>query len=200
MTIPAGTAERFTIQVPDSWIDYDIGRQDFARQQALMRAQASTAQERRAIDDLFRQARALVRTARKRGAMAAAGLLGRFDEGLLMAFISVFGVSAPDGEEWSVTDLARQLSRPAGAEGYGERTVTSVTLPHVGPVPRITGTERVRITEDVDAVVVAMHTIIPLPGEAGRYLVVTGLSPNLPLADDLYDVFDAITGTFRFSA
>lgn len=192
------TPARFALNIPDGWIDYELDRQDFARQQAEMRAAATSSEERRAVDDLFRETRRLVRTARKQGAKSAAGLLARYDEGLLMAYVAVFALQVPDGEELSIADITAQLSRPAGPEGYGDRHVGSADLPEIGTVARVTGTEVVTLTEDVSAVMVAMHTIVPLPGQPGSYLVITGMSPNLPLADSLYDVFDAITGTFRF--
>lgn len=199
MTAPVHVPGRFTLRIPDHWIDYDLGNQDFNRQQAELRAQATTPQARAAIDDLFRQVRRLVRSARKQGAISAYGLITRDEtEGLLMAFVSVFAAVVPDGVEPSLTDLAAQLTRPAGSEGYGGRTVTSVELPGIGTVARITGTEVVELTEDVSAVMLAMHTIIPLPGQPGTSLVVTGVSPNLPLAEAMFDLFDAITGTFRF--
>ena len=42
------------------------------------------------------------------------------------------------------------------------------------------------------------RTMMPVPRRAGDYLVVTLASPNLPLRTDVYDLFDAITSTFRF--
>ncbi|BCY07223.1 hypothetical protein [Actinoplanes sp. L3-i22] len=199
MTAPVRAPGRFTLQIPDSWIDYDLGNRDFTREQAALRSQAPTPAARAAVDDLFRQVRKLVRSARKQGAMSAAGLIARDEtEGLLMAFVSVFGAAVPDGAELSLTDIAAQLSRPAGPEGYGDRTVGSAELPGIGVVARITGTEVVALTDTESAVMLAMHTIIPLPGEPGMFLVVTGVSPNLPLAEAMFDLFDAITGTFRF--
>ena len=196
MTTPGS----FTLQVPDGWIDYYLGNQDFSRQQFELRAAARTSAAREAVDDIFRQARRLVRAARKQGAMSAAGLIARDnDEGLLMAFVGVFGVTVPDGVELSVADLAARLSWAAGTDGYGDRTVRPVTLPQIGTVARITGTEVVELIDGVSAAMVAMHTIVPLPGQPGSYLVVSGMSPNLPLADALFDVFDAITGTFRLA-
>jgi hypothetical protein len=39
-----------------------------------------------------------------------------------------------------------------------------------------------------------MQTLVPLPG-VDRVLVLTCSSPVLPLAEDLLDLFDAISGT-----
>ncbi|WP_194505928.1 hypothetical protein [Mangrovihabitans endophyticus] len=193
------TPGSFTLQVPEGWTDYDLDHQDFSRQQAELRAAVTTPEERRAVDDAIRQARRLLRSARQQGATSAAGMIARDDDGLLMAFVAVFSVSVPDGADLSVSDIAQQVSRPAGVHGYGDRTVGAVTLPGIGSVARITGTEVVELTEGTSAVVAAMHTIIPIPAQPGSFLVVTGMSPNLPLTDVLLDLFDAITGTFRFA-
>ncbi|MCM4078627.1 hypothetical protein [Paractinoplanes hotanensis] len=194
MTAPGS----FTLQVPGSWLDYDLAQQDFARQQQELRSEMTTPEQRRAADDALLQARRLLRAARRRGAVSAAGLIARDEDGLLMAFVAVFGVTVPEGMDLSIAEIAQQLSRPAGADGYGDRTVTAVQLPEIGSVARITGTETVALTDETSAVMVAMHTVIPLPDQPGSYLVVTGMSPNLALAESLYDIFDAITGTFRF--
>ncbi|WFE43573.1 hypothetical protein [Verrucosispora sp. WMMD1129] len=200
MSAPVPTSGSFTFEVPEGWLDYDLAGQDFSRQQRELRAAVSTAEQRSAVDDALRQARRLLRAARQQGAAAAAGMIARDDDGgLLMAFVAAFGITVPDGTQPSVADIAQQLTRPAGINGHGDRTVTSATLPTIGTVARITGTEVVELTESTSAVMVAMHTIIPVPGQPGSYLVVTGMSPNLPLADALYDVFDAITGTLRFT-
>jgi hypothetical protein len=199
MTTPVHAPGSFTFEVPDGWLDYDLARQDLSSRQHELRAAASTPEQRAAVDDAIRQARRLLRTARRQGAAAAAGMIARDDDGgLLMAFVAVFGITVPDGAELSVADIAQQVSRPARADGHGDRVVTSAVLPAVGTVARITGTEIVELTETTSAVMVAMHTIVPVPGQPGSFLVVTGMSPNLPLADALYDVFDAITGTLRF--
>ena len=44
-----------------------------------------------------------------------------------------------------------------------------------------------------------MQTFVPFPGPTlTRVAIITGSSPILPLADELFDLFDAITSTFRF--
>lgn len=79
-----------------------------------------------------------------------------------------------------------------------DRTVSAVTLPNIGQVARITGTEEAQIAADITVRMLTMHTVIPIPGSTGDYLIVTCASPNLPLAADVYELFDAISGTFRF--
>jgi hypothetical protein len=43
-----------------------------------------------------------------------------------------------------------------------------------------------------------MHTMMLVPGTTRDFLTVSLASPNLPLKDEVYDLFDAITSTFRF--
>jgi hypothetical protein len=79
-----------------------------------------------------------------------------------------------------------------------DRVIASAQVPHVGTVARVTGTETTRVTADVDVKLLTMHTMMPVPGRPEDFLVVTLASPNLPLKDEVYDLFDAITSTFRF--
>ncbi len=55
-------------------------------------------------------------------------------------------------------------------------------MPDIGTVARVTGTEEAQLTADIRVRMLTMHTIIPLPGRQGDYLIVTCASPNLPLA------------------
>ncbi|WP_225812065.1 hypothetical protein [Streptomyces spinosus] len=68
----------------------------------------------------------------------------------------------------------------------------------MGKVARVTGTEITRLTGDIDVSLLTMHTMVPVPGSADDFLVVTLAGPNLPLKEEVYDLFDAITSTFRF--
>ncbi|WP_432838417.1 hypothetical protein [Dactylosporangium sp. CA-092794] len=147
MTTQAHAPGSFLLDVPEGWIDYDLARQDFTRQRAELRAAAATPEQRLAADDAIRQARRLLRSARQRGAVSAAGLIARDGDGLLMAFVAVFGVTVPEGQSLSAADIAEQVSRPAGATGYGDRTLSAVRLPGIGSVARITGTEIVELAE-----------------------------------------------------
>jgi hypothetical protein len=73
-----------------------------------------------------------------------------------------------------------------------------VDLPDAGPAGRVVGLEDLPITDEVSVRYVVMHTVVPIPGADGA-LVVTCGSPNLSLAGELLDLFDAISGTFQFA-
>jgi hypothetical protein len=94
--------------------------------------------------------------------------------------------------------LSRQLGVSSNGVAPKDRIISSVRIPHVGPVARVTGTETTRLTADIDVKLLTMHTMMPVPSRPEDFLVVTLASPNLPLKNEVYDLFDAITSTFRF--
>ncbi|AXI77405.1 hypothetical protein [Peterkaempfera bronchialis] len=195
-------ADRFLLDVPDSWAQLDLTGSALAEARTTALALARDAREQARINDLFRQAREVSRAARRRGALFAAGTATQYDDGLFMGYAMVFAVTAPPGRELTLPVLAAQLSPPAGAQGSAKqpqgRTVSAVELPGIGQVARITGIEDAPLTADIVVRMVTMHTVVPIPGSPRDYLVVTCASPNLPLADEVYELFDAISGTLRF--
>ncbi|MCM2422834.1 hypothetical protein [Streptomyces sp. RKAG293] len=92
--------------------------------------------------------------------------------------------------------------RGGGRGTYGsapaDRVIAYAGVPNVGRVARITGTEETALTADINVKLLTLHTMMPVPGAPRDSLVVTCASPNLPLKDETYDLFDAITSTFRF--
>ncbi|MEW2288505.1 hypothetical protein [Streptomyces sp. NPDC047841] len=148
---------------------------------------------------MFRQGRAVTRAARRHGALLAAGTATLYTDGLFMAYGMVFAVTTPAGQELTLPVLSAQLGVPtATGAAPRDRVITSVDLPPVGKAARVTGTETTRLTGDIDVRLLTMHTTVPVPGSADGFLVVTLASPNLPLREEVYDLFDAITSTFRF--
>ena len=55
--------------------------------------------------------------------------------------------------------LSAQLGVGSDGAAPKDRTITSVTLPHVGQVARVVGTETTRVTADVDVKLLVMHTM-----------------------------------------
>jgi hypothetical protein len=189
----------FSFRIPDTWTDYHLATEDFVERRAQLRAQAGSDTERDDVDGAVRIAREFVTRARRQGAVSAAGVMDLSAEGLLMAFVMAAGLQIPEGQEASLQALVRDLAAPAtGPDGTGERTAGAVTLPHAGPAARVTGTELVEITPGVSAAMLTMTTIIPVPGTTRGFVVLTAVSPNLPLADDLLRVFAEIADTFAF--
>jgi len=43
------------------------------------------------------------------------------------------------------------------------------------------------------------ETLVKVPGGGTDQFLITCCSPNLPLASEVYELFDAISATFRFA-
>lgn len=85
--------------------------------------------------------------------------------------------------------------------GDSWRKVTTVDIAGVGPAARTQGVEGIPVPGDaLDRTVraVLMQTYIPVPGQEGEVALVAGSSQVLDLAVSFFDIFDAITSTFRF--
>ncbi|MFI9048250.1 hypothetical protein [Streptomyces sp. NPDC053427] len=194
------TAQAFSMRVPENWVEFDLAHESLAKLRAKLVAQVGTDKlTREGVNDLFRTAREVLDGARRRGALYAAGAFHNYDDGLLLANTMVFGVTPAPGLRMDLQDLVRQLTPTAGPakEGAVARKVTLETIPEVGQVGRVVGIEEARVTDEVTVKLLVMHTVIPLPDD-DRVLIVTCTSPNLTLTEELLDLFDAISGTFRF--
>ncbi|MDI6105614.1 hypothetical protein QLQ12_44245 [Actinoplanes sp. NEAU-A12] len=198
MTEPTG----FAITVPDSWFEIDVHPD--TRNSAIsalvsdrVRVVPELAPHRAA---LTRALRGVARTAYANGAAYCGAMVQGFDEALLTASVTVTILRAPNEESdaASVTAQLRSLPR-IGADGPW-REVVQADLPGIGSVPRTRGVTDVVLPEGEGWIrSVTMQTFVPFPGERdGRIAVITGSSPILPLTEDLLDLFDAISGTFRF--
>jgi hypothetical protein len=193
------TAQRFLLNVPDLWDEADLSGEKLARIRAQALSMTGDPREKLRINDMFRQGREVSRAARKQGALLATGTATFYSDGLFMAYGMVFAVTTPKGQELTLPVLSAQLGvSSASGAAPKDRVITSARVPAVGTVARITGTETTRMTSDIDVKLLTMHTMMPVPGTTNDFLVVTLASPNLPLKDEVYDLFDAITSTFRF--
>lgn len=193
------TAHRFLLDIPDLWDTVDLSGEELSRTRAKALATTDDPREKARINDMFRQAREVSRAARRHGALLAAGTATLYGEDLFMAYGMVFAVTTPEGSELTLPVLSAQLGvSSANGTAPKDRVISSVKVPHVGTVARVTGTETTRLTGDIDVELLTMHTMMPVPGRTDDFLVVTLASPNLPLRNEVYDLFDAITGTFRF--
>ncbi|WP_327425612.1 hypothetical protein OG612_43095 (plasmid) [Streptomyces sp. NBC_01527] len=192
-------ARRFLLDIPDLWQQVDLSGEELARTRAQALASTDNPREKARINDMFRQGREVTRAARKHGALLAAQTATMYTEDLFMAYGMVFAVTTPTGQELTLPVLSAQVG-VSSATGVApkDRAITSVKVPHVGAAARVTGTEVTRLTGDIDVKLLTMHTMMPVPGTTQDFLVVTLASPNLPLKNEVYDLFDAITSTFRF--
>lgn len=190
MSAPIG----FALRLPETWTDYDLSGQGLRAAHRRARAAVPPA-DRATVDDAYRQAGELLRAAVRQGALSMSGLMERHDEGMLIAFLAVFGVTVPDETSGGAQALLDALRR---GDGGKDRRLSTVTLHHGVIGARVTAVEQVRLTEDADARMFTMTTVVPVPGGDGRHLVVSAVSPNLAEAALLEELFDALTRTLRF--
>ncbi|MGW2035772.1 hypothetical protein [Streptomyces sp. NPDC001356] len=189
----------FLLDFPDLWDQADLSGEELARTRARALATTDDPGRRARINDMFRQGREVTRGARRHGALLAAGTATLYADGLFTAYGMVFAVTTPAGQELTLPVLSARLGvRAATGAAPRDRVITAVDLPHVGKAARVTGTETTRLTGDIDVSLLTMHTMVPVPGSTDDFLVVTLAGPNLPLKEEVYDLFDAITSTFRF--
>ncbi|MFF4902955.1 hypothetical protein [Streptomyces sp. NPDC001068] len=193
------TAQRFLLEVPDGWDQFDLSGEQLARARARALATTDDPRRKAEINDMFRQGREVTRAARRYGALLASGTATMYPEGLFMAYAMVFAVTTPEGQDLTLPVLSAQLGTSSGIAGAPEdRVISSVEVPHVGQAARVTGTELTRVTADISVRLLTMHTMMRVPGTARDFLMVSLASPNLPLKNEVYDLFDAVTSTFRF--
>ncbi|MGY1500226.1 hypothetical protein ACW4TU_27205 [Streptomyces sp. QTS52] len=208
----AQTVERggFRIKVPESWWEFDV------------RPESRDDSIRRMVDERVRQRTELVPyrdtyTAFLRKAAADAWKSGALYCGCMAesfggdtpitgsVTVSMVGGRKTDGEPLSTDPavIAAQLAvKEATKEGDSWRKVTTVDIPGVGPAARTYGVEDIAVPGDelgrtIRAVL--MQTFIPVPGQEGKVALVAGSSQVLDLAESFFDIFDAVTSTFRFT-
>jgi hypothetical protein len=198
----APPTDRFQLTVPASWYVLELSPEaaEPALRAAVMSRVGSEPGQRRRGRELIAELMKTVRTAQRRGAIYASGTFERYAEGPVLASVMVSAVTPPPGARGDLlAQLGRMRPRAAGNSDDTWRDVLPVDLPEVGPAGRVIGVQDLPVTGEVAVRFVVMHTVIPIPDSDGA-LVVTCGSPNLPLAEALFDLFDAITGTFRFVA
>jgi hypothetical protein len=204
----AVTVERrgFRISVPDSWWEFELrpeARDDAIRRMVddRVRAVPELAEHRETVARFLRRQ---AREAWDSGAVYCGCMAQSFGGGppiTASVTVSLVGARTAGGEVLPTDPaaIARQLTtRRAKREGDAWREVTTVDIPEVGVAARTRGVEDIPVPGDSRTVrAVLMQTFIPVPGEQAVALV-SGSSQVLDLADSFFDVFDAITSTFRF--
>lgn len=200
---PPSAVTGFVLQVPDSWFEVDVHPD--TRNASI---QNLVSQRLREVPELFehraaitRALRSAARTAHSAGAVYCGTMVQGVGEAMISATVTVTLVDAPDDKN-GVEAIAQQLTAvPRSGPDNTWRDVVYTELPDVGRVPRTQGLEDVNLPEGVGWIrCVLMQTFVPLPGPGNtRVAVITGSSPILPLVDELLDLFDAVTSTFRFT-
>ncbi|OHV34230.1 hypothetical protein BCD49_24920 [Pseudofrankia sp. EUN1h] len=213
---PRATASRFTLRVPESWFEFDVWRAtrtgDLARLVDARIARYPRLRPHRAT--LLTLLREAADRAERQGAVyCATATRDESGTGDLVATLLVFHTpGADDPAENTVTAIAGQVSAVARAQAAEPwRTVELVTVP-AGEAVRVQGVER-SLVDGIPFETVTMQTLVPVPaaldgntggtggtGGTNGVLNVVLTSPHLALADDLLDLFSAISDTLTWSA
>ncbi|MEV0014143.1 hypothetical protein [Streptomyces tendae] len=197
-----------SLSVPESWWEFGIrpeGRE--ATIGALVEERLAEAPELAPYRaDLTAMLRKMAKDAHDSGALYLGCMAENFDGVPLTATVtvSVLGAKNKQGVALStdpraIADSLRTIT--ARREGDAWRKVTTVDIPEVGPAARTYGVEDVPVAPgDSRTLRMALtQTYIPVPGTTDRVVLVSGASPVLDLAEAFHDIFDAVTGTFRFA-
>ncbi|MBZ6288095.1 hypothetical protein [Streptomyces olivaceus] len=200
---PAG----FSLTVPDSWWEFEIrpeGREATIRDLVDERVN-ETPELAPYRSDLTAMLRKMARDAHDSGALYLGCMAENFEGVPLSATVtvSVLGAKNQQGVALStdpraIADSLRTVT--ARREGDAWRKVTTVDIPEVGPAARTYGVEDVPVAPGDRRTLrmVLTQTYIPVPGTTDQVVLVSGASPVLDLAEAFHDIFDAVTGTFRF--
>lgn len=187
----------FSIAVPPSWFEVDVHPD--TRNSSINRL---VIDRTRAVPELFahkaalvRALRAAARTAHGRGAVYCGVMVEGFESALLTASVTVSVVTAPPDAD-GVLEHLRPIARSGPDSTW--RDVLYADLPHAGRVARTVGVEDVTMPDGAGWLrTVLTQTFVPMPG-TDRVVIITASSPILPLAEELHQLFDAISSTFQF--
>ncbi|WP_422739163.1 hypothetical protein ACN263_07965 [Micromonospora sp. WMMD729] len=190
--IPTG----FELRTPVAWVDFPVADEasenrlgEQARGQALTGGFTADQAGRFA-----EQVRRSIRQARRSGAVHAAGVFEMYENGPLTATVVVALVTPPANGD--ILGALTAVAQPNRADGTWRR-VTTAAIPRIGTVGRVYGIQNV-VQDGVTIRCAVMHTVVPMPGSAD-VVVVTGSSPNLAEAEEIFELFGAITETLAFT-
>ncbi|MFD9025460.1 hypothetical protein [Streptomyces parvulus] len=207
MTSKPSPPDGFSLSVPDTWWEFDI------------RPEGREATIRRLVDersrmfpelapyraDLTTMLLKMANDAHESGAQYRGCMAENFEAVPLSATVTVSVVGAKSDHGAVLSPDPRAIAESLRAitprrEGDAWRKVTTVDIPDVGPAARTCGVEDVPVAQGDSRTLrmVLTQTYIPVPGTTDQVVLVSGASPVLDLAEAFHDVFDAVTGTFRF--
>ncbi len=190
----------FTITVPDTWFELDVApatRDESIRRlvEERVRGHQEMWEARHGITRILHDE---ARKAYDAGATYAACMAMPTEDGAVTASVVVSLVRGPvgataDGD--AVGALVDRLLPVARTDDGRVTSVATVELEHAGTAARSYGIEDVPV--DAGYVrTVFMQTMVPVP-RMNKVFLISASSPVVPLAAELHDLFDAVTGTFR---
>lgn len=198
------TVTGFSITVPDSWFELELHPD--ARNAAIGKLVEARLKD---VPDLYEHRSALSRvlreTARRAydgGARFCGTMVAVIGDAIMSATVTVTIVDAPDGQAAADAITPHLTARPRRGADSVWREVESVELPGIGRVPRTRGVDDITLPDGAGWVrSLITQTFVPFPGpDATRVALITGSSPVLALENEFFDVFAAVTETFRFTS
>ncbi|MBS2535788.1 hypothetical protein KGQ20_23785 [Catenulispora sp. NF23] len=137
------------------------------------------------------------------GAVYCAGMIEPVLDGVLPATVTVFLLPGPLGANSDEPDRIEALlpaltPKEARDENDTWTRVQALTIEGCGQAARSYGVEDVEPEPGKPIRVAQMQTFIPIP-RVNRVLLVSCSSPAIALAEGLFDLFDALTGTLRLA-
>ncbi|MFC8129042.1 hypothetical protein [Streptomyces sp. NPDC057302] len=198
----------FSIKVPETWWEFDVRPEsrDAAIRQMIndrVRQRPELAPYREDFEGFLRKAS---KDAWQSGALYCGCMAESFGGDTPVTgsvTVSLVGARTANGDVLPTDPdrIVAQLGvREARREGDAWRKVKTVDIPGVGLAARTYGLEDISVPGDERTLrVVLMQTFIPVPGQEGKVALVSGSSQQLELADAFFDIFDAVTSTFRFA-
>ncbi len=192
----------YGVTVPTSWFEVELrpGRRDPAIRalvESRVREQPELREQRAGIIRLLREQ---ARRAWESGAVSCACMVEPTDEGPITASVTVSIVEGPlssrSDDPDRITPLLERLRTVEASspdEPWSRPSTTQIDP--VGTCARTSGVEDLQLPDDAGWIrSVVMQTFVPVPDDR-RILLVTCSSPVLPLAEEVLDLFDAITST-----
>ncbi|MFD5801886.1 hypothetical protein [Streptomyces sp. NPDC127020] len=196
-----------SLSVPETWWEFDIrpeGRESTIRTlvDERIRETPELAPYRAEASAMLRK---MAKEAHDSGAVYLGCMAENFDGVPLSATVTVSILGAKTQQGVALSTDPRAIAESLRTitprrEGDAWRKVTTVDIPDVGPAARTYGVEDVPVAQGDSRTLrmVLTQTYIPVPGTTDQVVLVSGASPVLDLAEAFHDVFDAVTGTFRF--
>lgn len=193
----------FAITVPDTWFEIDVNPatrrasiNDLVRERT--RGVPELAERREEISRVLRDS---ARRAADSGALYCGVMVEAVEGTGLTASATVSLLPPRDGDLRldNAAAIASTLTEKVARDADDTWTkVSIIDLPGVGPAARSAGVEDVELPDQSGWIrATIMQTFVPIPTGEGVILISCS-SPNLVLVEPLLDLFDAVTGTFRF--
>ncbi|MFE3461025.1 hypothetical protein ACFXKD_26075 [Nocardiopsis aegyptia] len=191
----------FDIDVPETWTQYDLSGDAIARLRAqALEQHGNRPEETEALNELFTDMANVTSEVTGAGMLAAAGAFEEYDDGFFMATVCVFAFPAGKGEQTMdplrMVEYVYSDSATAREGTWLRKTAIDLTEQGLGVCGRIHGVADYDTDEAIVRSVV-MHTAFEYP-DLNKRILVSCTSPNSQEAEEVLDLFDAITGTARF--